>query len=253
MGDPLAVAEEWFEVQALGDGIARITELHVHPYLQVNVWHVQGGRRDLLVDTANGIGHLRPTVERLAERRPVVAVVTHWHFDHAGGLHEFDDRRAHPADAPSVAAPPEVLRLRSADLSEEFVAEMAFYGSEPTDLLIEALPERGFDPSAFATAPTETTSTIEEGDRIDLGDRVVEVVHVPGHTPGSIALYDRETRAIFTGDAAYVDDPIGAEDQDTFRSSLERLSELAVEIVHPGHNRSFGPEELVALARGSIG
>jgi glyoxylase-like metal-dependent hydrolase (beta-lactamase superfamily II) len=248
MAEPLVVADPWFRVEPVGDGISLITELHVHPYLSVNVWHVRGERRDLLVDTGNGIGRLQPLVEGLAEERSIVAVVTHWHFDHAGGLHEFDDRRSHSADAGNVTAPPEVLRLRATDLSEAFLAEMAFYGSEPTELLIDALPEAGFDPAAFATAPTEPTSTLEDGDRIDLGGRVVEVVHVPGHTPGSIALFDRATGAIFTGDAAYVDDPIDVDDEEAFRSSFERLSALPVEVVHPGHNRSFGRDELLELA-----
>jgi glyoxylase-like metal-dependent hydrolase (beta-lactamase superfamily II) len=248
MAEALAVADPWFRVEPVGDGITRITELHVHPFLEVNTWHVRGSDRDLLVDTANGIGSLRPVVEELAEGRPVVAVVTHWHFDHAGGLHEFDDRRAHRADAGNVAVPPEILRLRAVDLSEAFLAEMAFYGSEPTELLIDALPEAGFDVAAFGTEPCETTSTVEDGDRIDLGGRVIEVVHVPGHTAGSIALFDRETGAIFTGDAAYVDDPIDVEDEEAFSSSLERLSELPVRIVHPGHNRSFDRDELRELA-----
>ena len=40
-----------------------------------------------------------------------------------------------------------------------------------------------------------------EGDKIDLGGRVFEIIHIPGHTPGSIALLDRENRIILGGDS----------------------------------------------------
>ena len=39
-----------------------------------------------------------------------------------------------------------------------------------------------------------------EGDILDLGGRPLEIVHLPGHTPGSIAVLDRKCRRIFTGD-----------------------------------------------------
>ena len=39
-----------------------------------------------------------------------------------------------------------------------------------------------------------------EGDVLDLGDRPLEIIHLPGHTPGSIAVLDRKNRRIFTGD-----------------------------------------------------
>lgn len=42
---------------------------------------------------------------------------------------------------------------------------------------------------------------IKEGDRFDLGGRIIEVIELPGHTPGSIVLLDRENRLLFTGDA----------------------------------------------------
>ena len=41
---------------------------------------------------------------------------------------------------------------------------------------------------------------VYDKDRLDLGGRVLEVLHVPGHTPGSIALLDRTRRALISGD-----------------------------------------------------
>ena len=44
------------------------------------------------------------------------------------------------------------------------------------------------------------TAALQEGDRFELGGRTLEVIHIPGHTPGSLALLDRERKEIFSGD-----------------------------------------------------
>ena len=82
---------------------------------------------------------------------------------------------------------------------------------------------------------------------MDLGDRAFEVLHVPGHTAGSIALWDADSGLLFTGDTAALDDPLYAEDEAAFVASLERLSALPVELVCAGHSRPFGREELRTL------
>ena len=41
---------------------------------------------------------------------------------------------------------------------------------------------------------------VYEGDQIDLGGRVIEIIHIPGHTPGSIGLLDRKYRVLISGD-----------------------------------------------------
>ena len=45
-----------------------------------------------------------------------------------------------------------------------------------------------------------TILPIREGDILDLGGRPLEVIHLPGHTPGSIALLDRANRVLLSGD-----------------------------------------------------
>ncbi|MGT2465803.1 MBL fold metallo-hydrolase [Mesorhizobium atlanticum] len=44
---------------------------------------------------------------------------------------------------------------------------------------------------------------MEDGDVVDLGDRAFEVIHVPGHSPGSIMLYDRRDQILFSGDTVH--------------------------------------------------
>ena len=49
---------------------------------------------------------------------------------------------------------------------------------------------------------------MNEGDRIDLGDRAFSVLSLPGHTPGSIGLWDEADGTLFCGDAVYAEDPL---------------------------------------------
>ena len=104
----LPVADPWWVVAPAGDGVTLITEPHVHPFLRCNVWHVRGRDRDLVVDTGMGLAPLRAIVETLTDR-PLLAVATHAHTDHIGGIHEFADRAVHAAEAAVMASGPENL------------------------------------------------------------------------------------------------------------------------------------------------
>jgi glyoxylase-like metal-dependent hydrolase (beta-lactamase superfamily II) len=211
--------------------------------LTVNVWHVPGADVDLLVDTANGIGPLLPHVQPLTDGKPVIAFATHGHFDHVGGLHEFDDRRVHLADA-DMTRSPFPMRLRREDLPDGMEDEYAYYGVPVPDVALSAIPTEGFDVAGWVTPGAEPTMLLAEGDRIDLGDRAFTVIHTPGHTAGSACLLDEADGTLFTGDAIYVDAALSWEDADTMAASLARLRDLDMRIAHAGHERSFDQEEL---------
>ena len=103
----LPVREQWFEAVEVEPGIHVITEPETHTLILSNVWLVRGRDRDLLVDTGNGIAPLRPFVDALRDdpAKPIIAVATHSHMDHAASLWEFDERIAHPADADEIEHP----------------------------------------------------------------------------------------------------------------------------------------------------
>jgi len=113
---------------------------------------------------------------------------------------------------------------------------------------VSAVPVAGFDLQEWVTPGAEPTMFLAEGDILDLGDRSLEVLHVPGHTAGSIALWEPATGTLFTGDAAYVGDLLSWEDEDAFRASISRLAEVGASRVCGGHGRVFGGDELEALA-----
>jgi glyoxylase-like metal-dependent hydrolase (beta-lactamase superfamily II) len=239
----LAVAERWFRAERVTDDVVLLVEDHLDPFFESNVWHVRGRDRDLVVDTGNGIGDLRAELQQLVGGRQAVAVATHDHFDHIGGLHAFDERWCHAADADGIRQPDELALLR-ADFRPGLEDEIRWYGYEPPERVVTALPHDDFDVSGWRTPTTEPTRLLTDGDIVDLGDRAFEVLHVPGHTVGSIALWDPAAGLLFTGDTAALDDPLHAEDEHAFATSLTRLRELPVELVCAGHSRPFGRGEL---------
>ena len=85
-----------------------------------------------------------------------------------------------------------------------------------------------------------TVSPLWEGDIIDLGDRTFEVILIPGHTPGSIALLDEEARILIGGDSI-LDDIIAMcdawRDFDAYICSMEKLNAMRCrfDTVYPSH------------------
>jgi glyoxylase-like metal-dependent hydrolase (beta-lactamase superfamily II) len=207
------------------------------------VWVVPGADADLVVDAANGVGPLRPAVDVVGSGRPVIAFATHGHFDHVGGLHEFDDRRVHAEDA-GMTRDPFPLRLRREDYTEGTADMYAYYGYDLPDLLIHAVPDAAFDIGSWVTPGAEPTLVLADGDVVDLGDLRFVVLHTPGHTAGSACLYEERSGLLFTGDALYVDAKLSWDDPAAAAISLARLRELEVSMAHAGHERSFDGEEL---------
>src|SRR5215469_12707210 len=92
-----------------------------------------------------------------------------------------------------------------------------------------ALP-KGFDSKAYLTRPWKISAYTHDGDRFDLGGRVLEVIRTPGHTPDAICLLDRTNGLLFTGDT-YYPAPIWLfrpeTDLDAYAASIRRLAALA--------------------------
>lgn len=244
----LPVAAPWFERRRVDDAVTLLWEPHVDPLIRCNIWHVRGRDRDLLVDSGLGIVSLRGAAIDLFGR-PLVAVATHSHYDHMGGLAEFPDRLGHPAEADVFAAGQPVAPLRRDEFEAELLAAIEL-GYPLEDLLVTAVPTAGFAVAGFSQPPAPLTRLVDEGDTVDLGDRCFEVLHLPGHSPGSIGLWEQATGTLFSGDALYdgplLDEVPGA-DRVAYGRTMRRLRELPVEVVHAGHDPSFGRERLVEL------
>jgi glyoxylase-like metal-dependent hydrolase (beta-lactamase superfamily II) len=81
--------------------------------------------------------------------------------------------------------------------------------------------------------------TLKDGDIIDLGEMKLTVLNTPGHTPGSICLYEEEKKILFSGDTLFPDGAFGRTDfggsDAEMLQSLERIAKLDVLTLYPGH------------------
>jgi glyoxylase-like metal-dependent hydrolase (beta-lactamase superfamily II) len=226
--------------------ITLIVEPHADPLVRGNIWHIRGRDRDLLIDSGLGVTSLRPAFPDLFDREPIL-VVTHAHLDHMGSAHEFEHRWAHPNEP---LAHPLPGSLTTRNLLANYGMNPAAAADEP-ELLITARPTPRYNPVAYRLQPAPPTKALDDGDTIDLGDRQLTVLHLPGHTPGSIALYDSDQGILFSGEVVYDEELIDVlpdSDIDAYLATMRRLRDLPVHIVQPGHESSFGQERLRQLA-----
>ena len=247
---PLEIASRWFEHRRVDDDITLFWEPEVDPLVRCNIWHVRGGERDLLIDTGLGIASLAEAVRTVFEK-PVTAVATHSHFDHTGGLHEFDRRIIHQAEAGEIAEPTMFAALLAEKMDPEVVTALEEAGYSMPDKLIAALPHADYDPALYAVKAAPATRIVEEGDVIEAGARRFQILHLPGHSPGSMGLWEPETGTLFSGDAIY-DGPLIDNLSDCslpdYVRTMEKLKALPIRVVHAGHDPSFGRERLHEIA-----
>ena len=130
----------------------------------------------------------------------------------------------------------------------------ALTGEVAKDALCRTLPG-GFDPGAYRTRAWTATRQIADGHRIDLGDRVLEVLHVPGHTPDAVALFDAAAGLLFTGDSFYEGTIwlfVPETDLRAYANSVDRMAALVPRLKRllPAHNgASAAPERLLDLQK----
>jgi glyoxylase-like metal-dependent hydrolase (beta-lactamase superfamily II) len=230
----VAREQDWYACVDHADGITHIFEPHIHVFYRCNMWFVRGRDRNLLFDSGLGVVSLAGQFPWL-KGGPLLAVASHAHFDHIGCHHEFPDRACHCAEAHILAQP-----TRDATVATRFATLDMF----------ERLPPGGFDAPNYCVHPAPATRVLEHGDVIDLGDRHFEVLHVPGHSPGSIALWEAASATLLSGDAVYdgplIDDLYHSQ-PDAYIDTMQRLREVPVRVVHGGHYPSFGRDRYQRL------
>jgi glyoxylase-like metal-dependent hydrolase (beta-lactamase superfamily II) len=218
----IPVSDPWFEVYKVVPRVFAIYEPHQAE--EVISYLIVGEKRALLFDTGMGISDVKKVTAELT-KLPVVVLNSHTHDDHVGGNWEFSTTYGMDTDFTRENA-----RGSRVDAQAEITP----------DQLCGALP-KGFDSKAYATRPWRITAYTHDGDRFDVGGRILEVIATPGHTPDAISLLDRANGLLFTGDTFYPA-PIWLfrpeTDLDAYAASIRRLAALApqVKLVIGAHN-----------------
>ncbi len=138
-------------------------------------------------------------------------ILTHEHFDHCGGAEE----------------------LKELSNSKIVAHENSSY-----------IIEEGLNISASffnAIQPkVEIDLKVKGGEKIDLGDIELKIFHTPGHSKGSISIYEEESKSLFSGDTVFTDGNVGRTDFfggdfEELKSSIKILCSLEVKNLYPGH------------------
>src|SRR4051812_41451209 len=185
----------------------------IRDFDDTKMYIVIGSTRALLVDAGLGTGNLRGLVERMIGARPLDVVITHGHPDHIAAMGQFQDRY----DV--------YMNHRDLPMVQGFVERMGYR----IDL--------------------EQIDDLREGVVFDLGDRVLKVYEVPGHSAGHTVLFDEANGILLASDAVGSNRPTipdslwmqfpGMAPIDDYLSSLQVFrSKVAGKIreIHGGHN-----------------
>lgn len=176
--------------------------------------YVVTGSDPILVDTGTGRHSpaLLAKIASLADLKKLRRIVlTHRHYDHVGG---------------------------AAFFSGELEAEI-FIHQEDAQAVTQA-DSRGTMADAFGEhlEPIEVSS-LKGGEMISTGEHDLKVIHTPGHSAGSICLFEERDKGLISGDTVFVDGvgrwDLPSGDYATLVRSVKTLYELAPANIYPGH------------------
>jgi glyoxylase-like metal-dependent hydrolase (beta-lactamase superfamily II) len=198
-----------------------------------NVYLVIQEKKILVIDTGTSgnakkiVAYIQKIGHQVSEVSTII--LTHYHMDHVGSAKELKD-----LTLAKVAA-----HLEDSD----FIAEKKPF-PKPKNILCRVVS------SSIKPKPVEVDILLKDEDRIEN----LTVIFVPGHSPGSIALFDEQRKALFAGDTLRFDGIkiTGAPKQFTWdydkeKESIEKMSKLDFDIMLPGHG-----EVLKANASGAV-
>lgn len=199
--------------------------------------YIVDAERAALIDTGIGTNYefILGAMDEIGIEREDLAVIapTHVHLDHAGGAGLLAEAcpnaevYVHEIGAPHLADPSRLI-----EGTKHAVGDQWEYYVDPAPVSEERITE------------------LEGGDTIDLGDRVLDVHHAPGHAPHQVIYHDPDHEVVATGDAAGIwvpelqgvrqTSPPSNFDLEACLSDVETIRSLDPEVLLFGH---FGPTE----------
>lgn len=150
---------------------------------RITMYLINGADKALLIDTGFGTANLRQVIRDLCGDKPVAVINTHAHGDHNSGNYQFPYVYAGRFDEVYCQRP-------MGEKEREIFIRMYFQ---------EAVSS-GYDPNEWTPGPAGEIRTVKEGDLFDLGGYRMQVIEIPSHTLGSIALWEEDMGWMFTGD-----------------------------------------------------
>lgn len=212
--------ENWFAIEEIDKSTFVISE-YKH-WEETHCYLLNGTERSLLIDTGLGVKNIWEQVQKLTDK-PITAVTTHVHYDHFGGHKYFPDFYVHEAETKWIngAFPLTIEQVRS------------FLIEEPCDF-----PEN-FDINNYYLFKGVPTRVLKDNDTIELGERTIQVLHTPGHSPGHMCFFEKDNSYLYTGDLIYIGELFAyypSTDPIAYMNSIKKLLPLPVKRILPAHH-----------------
>lgn len=219
---------EWFNVARIDQDTYVISE-YKH-WEETHCYLLLGRDKALLIDTGLGVGDISSVVEELTPL-PVMVATTHVHWDHIGGHKYFNTLGCHEAEARWLEQFPVPTELVKSNLIQN-----------PCDF-----PE-DFDIEDYHVFQGKPTVILMDNHILALGDRDVQIIHTPGHSPGHVCYYEKDRGYLYSGDLIYngtLDAFYPSTDPYQFMLSIKKVMELQVNKILPGHHNLDIPVDLI--------
>lgn len=153
---------------------------HGEEYRCDSIYIVVGEKEAALIDTGAGTCDLHKVVRSVTDL-PYKVLLTHGHRDHSGGCRQFEKAYLHEKDRPLAESITLSLRHNYVEIQTKDAAFMK--------RMFSLMPPDGPLPR-----------WLDYPEKIDLGGRTLDILHIPGHTAGSICLLDKTSHILFLGD-----------------------------------------------------
>jgi len=174
------------------------------------------GENPTIIDCGTGLYNdqvLKKLTEIIDPKKIEQIILTHEHYDHCGGVKKIFE---------SVSS--NVKILAHIDASEKIESGESNFAL----MLGGTMPKMPVD------------IKLKEGEDVHIGDEIFVVLHTPGHTPGSMCLYSKDSKSLISGDTIFpfgsfgrYDFPEG--DGNLLKKSIERIAEYDIVNLYPGH------------------
>lgn len=196
----------------------------IHQFSGVSNSYIVSNKELFMVDTGMPgksneiINYIKNDLKRDPQDMKII-VVTHHHLDHTGNLDKLKK-----ITGAKVA-------IHSAD-ADYISGEKSQQGS------LFMIPVLIFLKLIYRNKPVKADILLEDGDEV--GD--YRVIHTPGHTSGSICLYNPDTKVIFVGDNLMysknkIEGPRIINEPEQYKNSIKKLGELDIDVILTGHGQ----------------
>ncbi len=222
--------ENWFTVEKIDGDTFAVSE-YKH-WEETHCYLLCGTKTALLIDTGLGISNIKTVTDSLTDL-PVTAVTTHVHWDHIGGYRYFNHISVHEAEYNW--------------LSEKFPVTLQAVKYNLTCKPCE-FPE-DFSVDDYRLYKGNPDIVFGDGYSFDLGNRRVNAIHTPGHSPGHCCFYEAERNYLYSGDLIYkgcLDAFYPTTDPWQFYQSVKKISSLKIDRVLPAHHQLSVSVDLVS-------